>query len=320
MIMYVYGADTLRSRAHLRKLIEQFKKQRDPAGYNQKVIDGAETTGGELFGEITAAPFMAEKRLVVVENMLSSSDKELLAEIIERLEKKTLPESTVIIFWQGAAHSKVKEAKELHAMLLKEKFVSEFELLAGEKLMQWVHKEVQDRGGSIEPAAENRLVASCAGDMWQLQFLVHQLSAFKNGSAITVADVQEFVNEKVDDNVFAMVEALVAGNREQCYKLLGEQRRQGEEEIKLFGLIVWQFRTLISVSDLLARESNLTSDVIASRLKLHPFVAKKNMASARRYSLAKLEVLYKEMVAMDEQIKTGEADPALVLDLFIAKV
>jgi DNA polymerase-3 subunit delta len=117
-----------------------------------------------------------------------------------------------------------------------------------------------------------------------------------------------------------MVEALIAGNHEQCFKLLGEQRRQGEEEIKLFGLVLWQFRTLLSVSDLLEREGNLASDAIASRLKIHPFVAKKNMALTKRFSLARLEALYAELLEIDTKTKSGQADPGLLMDLFVARI
>ena len=100
MIIYIYGADTFRSRKYLREMVEQFKKKRDPQGYNVVFVD-AQKQPEKILGEILTAPFLAEKRMIIVENVLSISDKELLAGLMERIAKGKTPESNVVVFWQG---------------------------------------------------------------------------------------------------------------------------------------------------------------------------------------------------------------------------
>ena len=48
MIIYIWGEDTFRSRQYLKKTIEQFKKQRDPQGYNVVILDTKKEESGRV--------------------------------------------------------------------------------------------------------------------------------------------------------------------------------------------------------------------------------------------------------------------------------
>src|SRR3989339_208642 len=235
MVIYIYGEDTFRSRQYLQEQVERFKQTRDPQGYNV---------------EILATPFLAEKRMLVVENILSISDKEFLKQLIDRIKNNKIPESNIVIFWQGEKLSKVKEVKDLHALLSKEKYTKEHELLIGSQLVNFIISEVKNRGAKIAAVAVNYLAQNVAGDMWFLNSLLDQLVAYAQEKEISLADVKLFLEEKVDDNVFNMVEAIVSGNKKQAFKLVTEQRRMGEDDFKLFGLIVWQFRIILQMRSL----------------------------------------------------------------------
>ncbi len=351
MILFLHGPDTFRSRQNLQNSIAQFKLKRDPHGYNVVFVDGKKESAGKIFTEISAAPFLGEKRMIVIENVLSSGDKELLGELVERAAKKKFPDSNIVIFWQGEALSKVKEAKELFDLLKKEKYAQEFSPFKGVELTKWAEKELAARGGKIEHQALEFLCQNAGGDMWQLNSLIDQLAAYAPGRPIALPDIQLFLDEKVDDNVFNMVEAIVGGNHKLAFKLLEEQRRLGEEDGKIFGLIVWQFRILLEMGDALEREPNLTSDSLAKKLKIHPFVAKKNLATARRLStraqggpdlstsarghsersrtrehgrmgrcsLSELQAIYQSLLEIDIKTKTGAAPQDLLVDVFISE-
>ncbi len=320
MILFLYGPDTFRSHKYLRQSVEQFKKTRDPHGYNVVFLDGKKEELGKILTEISSTPFLAERRMIIIENILSNGDKELLQEVIIRVQAKKVPESNIIIFWQGEALSKVKEAKELQALLTKEKYAQEFSLLVGSPLEGWIQGEVSARGGSISPEATHFLAQNSGTDMWRLNSLLDQLVSYKKGTTIELADVQLFLDEKIDDNIFNMVDAIVQGNRKLAFKLLNEQRRLGEDEPKIFGLVVWQFRILLQMADLLEREGNMPSDILAKKIGIHPFVAKKNLAAARRLPLARLQAIFQSLLDIDIKTKTGQGDQSLLLDLFVSRI
>lgn len=321
MILFLHGSDTFRSRRYLAQSVEKFRRERDPGGYNVAVVDGASAPLGKLEAEIFATPFLAEKRMIVVENLLSSGDKEALAGAAALIADKKIPENSVVIFWQGESLSKVKEAKELEAILAKEKFARQFAPLSGAKLSDWIQGEVKARGGSIAPDALDYLAVNAGGDPWLLNSLIEQLTAYAAGERpIILADVGLFLPEKIDDNIFNMVDAIVSGNHKVAFRLLAEQRRLGEEDGRLFGLILWQFRILLQIADLLEREGAITSDAVSRRLGIHPYAAKKSFALARRYSLAKLEAVFERLLAIDIKTKTGQAGQGMLIDLFVAAV
>lgn len=318
MILYIYGEDTYRSRDYLRSSMAQFKKQRDPGGYNTLVLDAKKIATGKLFAEINTAPFLAEKRMVVLENLLSSSDKETLQEFTSRLKEKKFPESTVLVVSQTEAIGKVKEAKALHELLSLEKYAREFSKLVGAKFVDWILAHAKERGATIERSAAEALAVH--PDTWQAASVINQLVAYTNGRPITASDVALFSEDKIDDNIFNLVDAVVSGDHKKALHLLEGARKLGEEDGHLFGLFLWQFRILTQMADLLEKEEHLTSEDLAHRLGIHPFVAKKNLAIAKRYSLARLEAIYEQMLEVDIKTKTGQADQSLLLDLFVAKV
>lgn len=318
MVIYIYGEDTFRSRQYLQEQIARFKQARDPQGYNVIFVDGKKDEQGKILSEMVSMPFLAEKRLVVVENILSSSEKELLADIIGRIKEKKLPESSIIIFWQGENMGKVKEVKELDAILKKEKYVQKFEELVGVQLISWIAAEIKKRGAKISNVAVNYLSQNAGKDNWFLNSLLDQLTAYVVDKEIEVADVNLFLNEKIDDNVFNMVEAVVSGNKKQAYKLLEEQRRLGEDDFKIFGLIVWQFRTLMMMRSLFESQDNIGSDAMTKELGLHPFVVKKNLSLVKKYNKKQLTNIYVQLLNMDMKAKNGQADLGLSLDLLIS--
>lgn len=317
MILFLYGPDTFRSREYRRESVKKFKSQRDPQGYNVVFLDGTKEKLGKIMNEINSLPFLAERRMIIIDNILSNNDKELLGGLFGLLEDKKFPDQPVVVFWQGEALSKIKEAKELSQLLAKEKFAQEFPLLVGAALGSWIQETVRKSGGAIEEAAVKFLIANTGHDMWQLHSLLNQLVGYAGGTRpVSFADVQLFVEEKVDDNIFTMVEQVCGGNKRQAFKLLAEQRRRGEEEGHIFGLIIWQFRVILEIADELERTEGLTSEVIAKLTGIHPFVVKKNMALAKKHSLASLHQLYSELLETDIATKTGRADQSLLIDLF----
>ncbi len=316
--MYIYGEDTLRSREYLNESKAQFKKQRDPAGYNTIILDGKKMPASRLIAEVGTAPFLGEKRMVIVENILSSSDKEALAEIKNRILENKISETTILVFWQGEAVGKTKEAKELQEILQKQKYAKNHEKLIGLKLVEWIEAKAKALNAKIEKNAALKLAEE--GDSWSISSKLNQLSAFASGRAITLEDVEKFAEQKLDDNVFNLTDAVVSGNHKKALALISDQRELGEDDIKILGLILWQFRIILEMSDLVEREGQLPSDAIAKKIGIHPFVAKKNLPLVKQYSLARLEAIYGELLQTDRKIKTGRGGQSLLLDLFVSRI
>jgi len=344
MIIYLFGEDTFRSRQQLKKMVNKFKADRDPQGYNVVFLDCAKEASGKILSEIQSAPFLAEKRMVVLENLLSNNDKNLIGGLVEKIKNKQYPQTNILLFYQGEKLSKIKEVSELDKILTKEKFAQEFKNLTGAQLQAWIKKEVEERGGKINNHALNFITQNVGLDMWFLNSLIDQLIAYKNSynvvlsetkdpdssqkvqndknntdEEIELKDVSLFLEENVDDNIFNMVDAIVVGDKKQAFRLINKQRELGEDDFKLMAMIVRQFRILIQIKSLFEENENLRSEEASKILGLHPFVVRKSLSLVKKYSLAKLKNIYNELLEIDIKTKTGVAPQNLLLDFFIGK-
>lgn len=320
MLLFLYGKDTFRSRHQLKKMIEKFRVDRDPAGYNVVKIDATiEKEPNRIKSEILASPFLAEKRLIVVESLLMSKHKELQTDLLKRIEDNKLPETNIVIFWEGVDSFKTKEAKALFERLQTEKFCQNFEELAGVKLNEWIEAEVKARQGKIARAAIFLIAENCKGDTWQASAIIDQVTSYKAGAEIVVADVKLFLEEKFDDNIFNLVDAIIAGQQKKARGMIEEQYRKGEDVQFIFAMLLRQYRILLEIRDLLDREDGedgMVSDVMAKKLELHPFVVKKSMPLVKRQSMEKLRTTYRGLLDLDKKIKTGQSSPETLLDIF----
>ena len=81
----------------MKKMVEKFKSDRDPQGLNTVSLDCQKEEEGKIWEQILTTPFLAEKRMVVLENLLLSKNKELLTGLKEKIEKNALSDATVLV-------------------------------------------------------------------------------------------------------------------------------------------------------------------------------------------------------------------------------
>ncbi len=321
MFIFLYGPDTFRSRRQLKKMIEKFKTERDPQGLNVVILDCEKIEPGEIMEQILASPFLAEKRMIVLENLLSAAKKDgLQEEILKRIEEKKLPDSTVYVFWENWSKTKTNTAKKLFNRLYKEKFAQKFETYTGAKLTAWTAEEIKNQGGKISRTALDYLTQNTGADMWRLNSLIAQLINYRQGKEIQIADINLFIEEKVDDNIFNLVDAIVARQTKQVYQMIQEQYRLGKDSSYVFSMILRQFRILLEMRDLFEREDSVSSDILAKKLELHPYVVKKSLPFVKKYTMIDLKCIYQELLNLDINTKTGQGDQSLLLDVFVSKV
>ncbi len=303
----------------MHKMVNKFKLDRDPQGLNTVTVDMKTASLGKMLEQILAIPFLAEKRMVVVENILVSKNKEAQKEILKRIEEQTLPKDSIIMFWEDGDDFKTKDAKNLYSRLLQEKYAQHFEELVGYKLEAWISEKIKEDGGTISRAAVTLLAKSSQNNMWNLSNIFKQVMAFADGKEIGIAEVKPFITEHFDDNIFNLVDAIISKQSKPIYKMLQEQYVIGKDASFIIAMLIRQFKILLQMRDLYEREENMDSAKMAKRIGVHPFVAKKSLALVKKINLKELKKSYSDLLKIDEQIKTGQQDQKLLLDLFVAK-
>ncbi len=321
MILFLYGTDTFRSRQQAKKMATKFRTDRDPQGLNVVVIDAEqEKNGGRILEEILASPFLAERRMIVLQNLLISKHTDLQKTLLQKIEEQTIPSSTILLFWEAGTAPKTKLAKNFFSRLAQEKYAQEYAILKGSELGGWILAEVAERKGMISPGAVQYLTDNAGHDMWYLSTLLDELLSYtttRTSPTITEADTELFLEKKIDTNIFTLIDRIVQGDSHHVYEQITEQYRQGNDVSYLFAMMLRQYRILLELHDLWVRDQTVPSDTLAKKLQIHPFVIKKSLPIIRRYTPERLKNTYSKLLQLDKDIKSGNGDPKILFDIFI---
>ena len=310
-MFYLFHGDDEFSRSKM--LAELKRKMGDPAmaELNTSVFDGRKATLGEIKHACDAAPFFAERRLVIVEGLLARLEGEELEGLLSYLRQ--LPETTRLVFVEEKLIPKDNPVRRLAE---EQGVVKEFKRPRRDELSHWIEGQVREKGGKIERAAVEALAAFVGDDLRLLDHEIDKLLAYVNWSRpINVDDVHLLVSYVRAASVFKMVDALGQRDRRRATKLLHRLLDEGEHPLALLGMIVRQFRIILQVKEL--NERGLSTGEISAKLRLPSFIVEKGLRQARNFSMGQLEAIYGKLLEADVAIKTGQMDAALALDMLV---
>lgn len=318
MVIFLYGEDTYRSRERLHTLIERFKKERDPQGLNVSFIDAA-TTKQHIIEEVKASPFLAEKRMVIVERLAQTKHKDVQAEISAIINSEGWPKTSVIIFWEEKGPDKHKEAKQLWDALKATPYAQEFKPMNAPEANSWIQNYLKERSKTVESDALFLLSPVAVKNTWDAKQFLDMLIGYTGAeSVVTKKAVELFLEQGSEDVIFALVDAIIAGRTKEAYELLSTSRRHGQEAGYVLAMLIRQVRIILQVEDMLRTQPGVPTDTIARTLAIHPFVAKKTVSLVKSLSPHTAERMHSLLLDGDMSIKTGKQSPDEVLEFFIA--
>lgn len=318
MFFLLYGEDVYRSRRKLGMVRVQFAAKRDATGLNSATYREGDHDITEVLEGLFASPFLAEKKLVVLEGFLRAP-----AGVQERLQEALTrqPDSTVSVWYEDCAAVDL-EKTTLFPLLSKQPFSECFTALSGRELSKFVADECADGGCVIEPKAIEALIASVSADSYQLHLEAQKMCAYTlglGGKTIRADAIAKLAPAKHDDTIFNLIDACAEQKSGQALLLVERLVAAGVSEMQIMSLLLKQFKTLIAVGDLMDRGER-DKFVIAKTLGIHHFPAGKAMIMSRKWQHEQARAAYREVLEIDRKLKTGYAKPKVLLQLFAARV
>ena len=316
----------------IRQSLEEIKKgvgDQTVLAVNTTILDGQQVTLDQLQGVCQTVPFLAEKRLVVVEGLLGrfesrskSGRKKTSRPLSQPDECRTIadcvsrmPDSTELVLVDGRIGNRNPLLRELSAVLP----IKSFPLLKEAKLRQWIERRVTEAGGSISPGAVSSLVRFVGSNLWIMASEVDKLALFVRGRRIEEGDVRVVVSYTQEANVFAMVDAILEFRAGIAQELMQQLLKQGAAPAYLLVMLSRQVQLMVRVKGL--KSQRKSRNEIQNKLGLtSDFVLRKALEQADKYSLARLSEVYHKLLEADLAIKTGKYDGELALNILIAEL
>jgi len=310
MLILLYGEDGFRSRQKLNEIIEQYKaKHKTGLSLVRFKENGLEFD--QVKQNIESVSMFDEKKLIILENILT--DKVLAGEFSKYLKKNKLKDDQEVIVVLRQEGKLTSPSYKKQASMFEE-----FKPLQGIELSNWLKKQAAQDKVKISQSALNKLIAYLGNDLWQLTSELNKLVSFKAGQEINEQDVDLLVKAKLDTDIFKTLDALAKRDKGTAFKLLYQHLEEGQNEIYLFTMFVYQLRTLIKLKDLMERGTPYYD--LAKKAKLHPFVVKKSSDQLRNFTLDQLKKIYQYLLKIELGIKKGRLDSRTALDLLVAEI
>jgi DNA polymerase-3 subunit delta len=326
IIYLFYGEDEFSISEAIRKM-EMDDKVGGPAmaSLNISRLDGRSLSLEEMRSAVSAPPFLGERRLVTVFNMLAKFDnnpeqQEKLFGLLDRIPATT---GLVVVEHRRLPDKDDKNKKIATHWFLRwargageRVMVRPFEPLDGVHMQAFIQEQAKSAGGQITPRGAAKLSTLVSGDTRLATQEIHKLLAYTGyNHPVDRPDVEKLIESSGQVSIFALVDALAAQDNRQALQALRKLLEE-EDPTQILGMIVRQFRLLLLGKEMLTNGS-AKADLIRV-LKIHPYVAEKIIAQSRRFSIAELETVYRRLLEVDEAIKTGVMEAEVALEIFAA--
>jgi DNA polymerase-3 subunit delta len=312
MVYFFYGEDTFRLKESVLKTKRSFVEKQG-SDINLLEMDGEKLTFSSFGSAVNALPFLGDKRLIIVNNLLlENDDKELKKKVVENLAQ--IPDSSVVIFVEAGMPDKRETAFKKLSIIDSKHY---FGLLDDYKLKAWVENKVAEMERKIDLSAVQKLILFVGPDLWRMSQEIEKLTLNSTKEVnISVVDVEKLVEPTFSLKIFDLIDALSQKQGSKAVSILHQFIENGQDEFMIFNMMIWGYRNMVVVDSLgkVGSESEM-----ANLSGLNPFVVKKNLQALRNYQKGEAKEIYKKLAETDWQIKSGKIDIKTALSLLVVE-
>jgi DNA polymerase III subunit delta len=329
MIYVLYGGDEVSRDEFLRdKLIARLRAL--PGGeFNLDRFDGRTAPVVDIVACCQTAPFLADKRMVVVEHVAARGRAGRTDQVADdptarRGRRKTedtglhelwallpdLPESTHLVLVDDRPPA-------LPTVPAGRVYRQEFPSPRPWEVASWVARRARGRRLRLGPGVADTLTALCGSDLRRLDVELTKLSVYCGGETIREADVRSLV-APAEANVFALLDGVADRRPGAALAALRRLFQQGQPPEAIVPQLAALLRRLLIAHELLEEGRSLIADGAEFGLTANQRALEKLARQATAFHPEDFERAYELLLDCDRAIKAGRRAPELAVELLVA--
>lgn len=277
---------------------------------NASAFEGKGISPREIIDLAETMPFFAERRVILIED--SGFAKNACPELAEYIPG--IPESTCLIL----VESEVDKRGKLYKNIKNVGRIVEFKRQDERTLARWVLGTLKKEGKNITEETMHVFLGRTGSDMENIEKELEKLLCYTLGrDIITAADVEAVCTEQTENRIFDMVQAITEKDQRKALDLYADLLAMKEPPMRILFLITRQFNQLLQLKSLAGQ--GLDKSELAKKAGVPPFALGKYQAQCRKFTSAQLRQAVEDCVATEEQVKTGQMDDQISVELLIIK-
>ena len=309
MVYLLYGTvDYL-----INKTIDKIINDNKIDTFNVNKYDLTNTLLSQIINDASSMSLFGDKKLIIVNSayIFTSSTKKYLEQDLKSLENylNNININTILIFVVNDA--KLDERKKIAKLIEKNGEIVECNNIDNITMIKDLLSDYQMSDSDIK-----YLLERVGDNSTLLNTEIEKIKIYKDTDKnITKEDIDLLTTKSLEVNNFKLIDAIINGDKLTALNLYQERIKLNEEPIAIIVTLANQIRIMYQVKQLYL--DGYTENNIASILKIHPYRVKLANQNAKKYDADTLLTYLKKLADLDIDIKTGQIDKTLGLELLI---
>lgn len=310
MIYTLYGSENFLIKKEIENIIEKNKIDT----LNMSIYDFNETPLKNILEDVLTISLFEERKLVIVENayfLTGSPAKEKqdnIEDLINYLDHIN-PDCILIL---TSNNEKLDERKKIVKKLHQVSTIKDFN---NRKSGIDYAKELL-KGYEINQTDLYLLIDRVGNDLGILEQEINKIKLYKgNNNHILKEDIINLTAKNIEIDIFDLIDKIVNKDKEKAIEIYREMLKRNEEPIKILIILANQFRIMYQAKELYNK--GYSGNDIASILGIHPYRIKLALEKVYKYKSETLLHYLSLLADLDYDIKLGNKEAALALELFI---
>lgn len=309
LVYLYYGASEYILRKEINKLLAKIKVDE----FNVVKYDLLESDFNDVIEELQTISFFSGQRVVLVSSILElyKLDEYDQQRFISYLENPN-PDTVLIMYSSQINESEepITRALNLYAKMVKLQEINKKEL------PNIIKKSFHEEDYQINDQAVNELIERTNGDYQAIEQEITKLKLYAyDQKNITVSAIRLLVSKNLDDNIYELSSAIINKDRTKAIQIYYDLLVSNVQPVTIVGYLSTRVRELIHTSLLLSR--NYSQDMIAKHFQISDARAYYMVSNAKEVGVEKLERYLEQLADLDFDIKSGNIDPRLGVELFL---
>ncbi|MFH1807372.1 MAG: DNA polymerase III subunit delta [Pseudomonadota bacterium] len=244
-VLVVYGSE--------RGLVEQAVRhvrakvvQGAMADFNHDRLSAKTASVEQVLGCCRTLPVMAPLRLVELSDG-DAFNAEALLKIADYAAAPS-PEAVLLIV-AGKIDKRTKAAKALDA----QGCLQGYEPLTEDEAIPYAQRRAKDHGLTLEREAAIELVAAVGSDLQLIERALEKLELVCTDQTVHAEQVETHISQTRVESVFALTDAIAAGDQGQALTVLGQMLDAREAPLRILSTMLWHQRQVVRARALLDR-------------------------------------------------------------------
>lgn len=273
------------------------------------------STIDEIIEDASIISMFQDKKMIIVDNayiFTSSTNKKLPEQNIDLLTKYLNSNNTNTILIFVVLKDKIDTRKKITTLFKNVGKIEEYNLTNDiSKIVINLFKPYQINNKNV-----NLLINRVGNNLSLLSSEIEKIKIYKeNDLNIEENDIINLTHKNIDMDIFKLIDNILLSNKKQALECLEEMIKYGEEPIAIIIMLANQIRIMYQ-SKLLIKKG-YSEHEISDILEIHEFRVKKALEKSRNYTDKKILSKLEELADLDYNIKSGNIDKDIGLELFI---